>query len=379
MNIMNIKTRIRMKNINLLTFGFILMLLVNCSCKKSLPIPVAQLNNSTFNVWEDASGGSISLPVSLSGTYDKPVTVEYSTADGTAIAGKDYTAVSSGTLTIQPGHKSVTLTLNVIQDTASKEDASFKVEFSNPVNCTLSGTEFVVKIQNTDYANMVWSDEFNASPLDQTLWNYELGGGGWGNAELEIYTNSSTNVHIDTGYLHISATKEGGSYYSGRLTTKGKKEFTHCRVDIRAKLPQGKGIWPALWMLGGNISSVGWPACGETDIMELIGQHPSTVYGTVHWNQAGHVSLGGSFDLSGSTFNSGFHTFSLIWAPNHFQWLIDGQPYLYYDKSQVNGFPFDLPQFFIFNVAVGGQWPGDPDGTTVFPQNMIVDYIRVYQ
>jgi hypothetical protein len=377
---MNIKTGIEIKTITLLFFWFILMMSVNSSCKKSLPIPVVQISNSTFNVSEDAPSGTISLPVSLSAAYDKPVTIDYTTVDGTALAGKDYTAVSSGTITFQPGHQSLNLVLDIIRDTARKEDAIFKVEFSNPVNCTLSGTEFVVRIQNTDYANLVWSDEFSTSPLSTSVWNYEQGAGGWGNNELETYTDALTNVHIDTGYLHITATKVGGAYYSGRLTTQGKKEFTHCRVDIRAQLPEGQGIWPALWMLGGNISTAGWPACGEIDIMELLGQNPAKVYGTAHWDQAGHVSQGGSYSLSVGKFSTGFHIFSLVWAPNHFQWLIDNQPYLYFSRSQVSGFPFDLPQFFIFNIAVGGQWPGDPDPlTTIFPQNMIVDYIRVYQ
>jgi len=375
---MNIKTGASLKYLTLFTLGILLILSANVSCKKSLPTPVAQIDNTEFNVWEDASGGTISLTVSLSGTYDKPVTIDYTTVDGSAIAGKDYTS-ASGTITIQPGQKDIILSLNVIQDTAKKENTSFKVEFSNPVNCTLSGTEFVIMINNTDYANLAWSDEFNASPLDPAVWNYETGGGGWGNNELETYTNSADNVHIDTGYLHITATKVGSSYYSARLTTQGKKIFTHCRVDIRAKLPEGQGLWPALWMLGNNISTAGWPSCGEIDIMELLGQNPSKVYGTVHWDQSGHVSSGGSMNLTGGTFSSGFHIFSLIWAPNHFQWLIDNQPYLIFNRSQVSGFPFDLPQFFIFNVAVGGNWPKPPDGTTVFPQNMIVDYIRVYQ
>ncbi len=375
---MKIPTSANLKIPTLIALGLIFIIFISVSCKKALPIPVAQISNTTFNVYEDASGGTITLPVTLSGTYDKTVTVDYTTVDGTALAGKDYTT-ASGTISIQPGQKDVSFTLNIIQDTAKKEDTSFKVEFSHPVNCTLGGTELVIKINNTDYASLVWSDEFSTSPLDPATWNYELGGGGWGNAELETYTNSSSNVHIDTGYLHITATKEGTSYFSGRLTTQGKKAFTHCRVDVRAKLPDGQGLWPALWMLGSNITSAGWPSCGELDIMELLGQNPSKVYGTVHWDQSGHVSSGGSTILTGGTFSSGFHIFSLIWAPNHLQWLIDNKPYLYLNRSQVSGFPFDLPQFFIFNVAVGGNWPLAPDATTVFPQNMIVDYIRVYQ
>lgn len=237
-----------------------------------------------------------------------------------------------------------------------------------------------VQIQNTDYVNLVWSDEFSISPLDPSVWNYELGGGGWGNNELETYTNLTDNVHIDSGYLHITATNPSvNDYRSGRITTMGKKEFTHGRIVIRAKLPEGKGIWPALWMLGSNFSTAGWPSCGEIDMMELLGDNPSTVYGTVHGNQGGHQSQGGSYSLPGGKFTDSFHIFTLIWAPNHFQWLVDNNSYLSIGKGQVSYFPFDLPQFFIFNVAVGGNWPGPPNGNTIFPQNMIIDYIRVYQ
>jgi len=352
------------------------------SCKKSQAIPVVDLTGTSYSFYEDVTGGSISVPVTLSGTYDKTVTIDYSTSDSTATGGADYTS-ASGTVTIAPGKMSSAVTLYIIPDTAKKEDVTFKINFSNPVNCTLKGSMTAVKIRNTDYSNLVWSDEFSTpGALNTSFWNYETGTGsnGWGNNELESYTSSLSNVSIDTGYLHITAIKGSSPLYtSGRITTKGKKEFSHCRVVIRARLPEGQGIWPALWMLGANISTVSWPACGEIDIMELLGQDPSTVYGTVHWNDNGHVMQGGSHSLAGGKFSDSFHLFSLIWGPNHFQWLIDNQPYLYLSKSSVSAFPFDLPQFFIFNVAVGGNWPGSPDDTTVFPQNMIVDYIRVYQ
>jgi beta-glucanase (GH16 family) len=362
----------------------ITFLMVAClvSCKKSQEIPVADLTGAAYSYYEDVTGGSISIPVTLSGTYDKTVSIAYTTSDSTAIGGTDYQS-ASGTVTFNPGKKSASITLYIISDTAQKQDVTFKINFSDPVNCTLKGSMTPVKIRNTDYVNLVWSDEFSTpGALDPSVWNYEIGTGsnGWGNNELESYTNSLDNVHIDTGYLHITAIKGISPLYSsGRITTKGKKEFTHCRVNIRAQLPEGQGIWPALWMLGANISTVSWPACGEIDIMELLGQNPSTVYGTVHWNDNGHVMQGGSTSLSGGKFSNSFHIFSLIWGPNHFQWLIDNQPYLYINKSATPAFPFDLPQFFIFNVAVGGNWPQAPDGTTLFPQNMIVDYIRVYQ
>jgi beta-glucanase (GH16 family) len=377
---MNINVRIMLRTNCLSIIGSVLILPVFYSCSKSHEVPVADLSNLSPSFYEDAPGGSVSVPVTLSGSFDKTVTISYSTADSTAIAGQDYEPVTSGMISFQPGQSLKNITLNIFQDTAQKKDVAFKILFSDPVNCTLKGSVVPVIIRNTDYSMLAWSDEFNSGPLNEAVWNYETGAGGWGNNELETYTNSINNVHIDSGYLHITAREDAPGYYtSGRLTTQGKKEFTNCRVDIRAELPEGQGLWPALWMLGSNITSVSWPACGEIDIMELLGNHPETVYGTVHWNQNGHVSFGSMYSLSSGKFSNGFHVFSLIWAPNHFEWLIDKESYLYAGRSQAGAFPFNLPQFFVFNVAVGGNWPGSPDGTTIFPQNMIVDYIRVYQ
>ena len=229
---------------------------------------------------------------------------------------------------------------------------------------------------------LIWSDEFNEVSISKTNWVYDIGGNGWGNNELECYTNRPDNSKIEKGNLLIIAKKEsfnGKSYTSARLKTEGLQNFTYGKIEARMKVPIGQGMWPAFWMLGKNIATANWPKCGEIDIMELIGNTPSIIYGTAHWNNNGHVSRGNSFTLSGGKFSSGFHVFSLRWTPNRLIWLVDNQQYSNLSRSEISAFPFDLPQFFIFNVAVGGNWPGVPDQTTVFPQNMIVDYIRVYQ
>jgi beta-glucanase (GH16 family) len=372
-----------MSNCLLLIGSFILQSFILISCKKEPAAstnPYITISSSVTSVAEDDPNGSVNISLILSGTSNKAVTLDYNTADSTAIAGKDYVAVLSGRLTVPPGEISKAVTVNIIRDTSQKQDVFFKVIFSNPVNGILTRSSGIIKIVNVDYANLVWSDEFNDGPLNSSIWDYELGAGGWGNNELENYTYSINNVHIDSGYLHITALNPSiGSYTSGRITTQGKKEFTHGRVEIRAQLPEGRGLWPALWMLGGNFSSIGWPECGEIDMMELVGDAPSTIYGSVHWNNNGHASRSNSFTLSGSKFSSGFHVFSFIWTPNRLIWLVDNQQYSNLRRSEISTFPFDLPQFFIFNVAVGGDWPEAPDQTTVFPQNMIVDYIRVYQ
>jgi hypothetical protein len=357
------------------------LLLSSCDKDNTSSKPDVLLGSGTLDVPEDIVNGDFILPVYLSSESEKEITIDYSTADSTASAGTDYIAATSGKLTIQPGLTSGSINLKIVANSSVKEDVFFKVVFSNPVNCELPVKKMVVKIINTDFATLAWSDEFTTGPsLNTAVWNYELGAGGWGNNELETYTNSLNNVHIDTGYLHITALNPSANYYtSGRITTKGKKEFKWFRVDIRAKLPEGQGLWPALWMLGANFSSVGWPSCGEIDIMEYLG-HASTVsYGALHWNSGGHTYRTGTFTLPAGKFSTEFHIFSLVWTPTTLRWYVDNQEFFTQRKTEVPAFPFDLPQFFIFNVAVGGNWPGKPDGTTVFPQHMIVDYVRVYQ
>ncbi len=370
-----------MKNIQILIILVIFIMLVPVACEKEKTVtPDIQIASSVITVAEDAPGVSVSVSVTLSDPSDKEVSFEYSTADSTAVSGKDYVGITSAEVTFSPGETSKYIQIDILPDTAGKEDLYFKVVFSNPVNGILTRSSAVIKIINIDFATLVWSDEFENGPLDTDYWNYELGAGGWGNNELQTYTSETDNVHIDSGYLHISVLNPSGTHYtSGRLTTQGKKEFTYLRVDIRAKLPEGQGIWPALWMLGSNFSTVGWPGCGEIDIMELLGHEPHIVYGAIHYDSNGYSSRVNNYSLTSGTFSTEFHVFSLIWTPNHLKWLVDGKQFFDLSRSAISGFPLDYPQFFIFNVAVGGNWPGYPDETTVFPQHMIVDYIRVYQ
>jgi hypothetical protein len=367
------------RKIKLITL-VIVLLSVLIGCKKESVTPDINLSARLVTVTEDISSASVDIFLRLSEASDDIVTLDFSTEDSTAIAGIDYVAVTSGKLTIQPGETSGIIKISILADTAQKQDVYFRIILSNPVNVLINNTIITVKIINVDYATLVWSDEFSAGSLNTEVWNYELGAGGWGNNELETYTNKTDNVHLDSGYLHITVLNPSNGYYtSGRLTTQGKKEFTYGKTSIRAKLPQGQGIWPALWMLGSNFSTAGWPKCGEIHKMELLGQSPSVVYGTIHWDANGYLNRGSSYTLSGSSFSSGFHIFTFVWTPNKLKWLVDDHQYFSLNRSEINTFPFDLPQFFIFNVAVGGNWPGNPDETTVFPQHMIVDYIRVYQ
>jgi beta-glucanase (GH16 family) len=242
---------------------------------------------------------------------------------------------------------------------------------------------------------LVWSDEFtqpDGSSPDSSKWGFDTGGGGWGNNELEYYTSRTNNARIVGNQLVIEAKQEsfgGRSYTSARLLTKGKWSWTYGRMEARLKIPKGQGIWPAFWMLGANIDSSNWPACGEIDIMENIGKstEQGKVYGTIHGPQNGGdynggAGVGGNYTLpNNAIFSDDFHVFAVEWTTNQMKWYVDSNLYFTATPASLPSggtWPFTQPQFFLLNVAVGGNWPGNPDGTTVFPQQMLVDYVRVY-
>ena len=243
--------------------------------------------------------------------------------------------------------------------------------------------------QNSTGWTLVWSDEFalpNGSVPDSSKWTNDLGAGGWGNSELEYYTARTNNARIENGQLVIEARQEsylGSSYTSARLKTLGKVSWTYGRMEARIKIPFGQGIWPAFWMLGTNIVPVGWPGCGEIDIMENIGRETNIVHGTVHGpGYSGGGGIGGPYSLPGNApFSDDFHVYAVEWTTNQIKWFVDGQQFFSITPASLPGgatWVFTQPQFILLNLAVGGQWPGNPDGTTTFPQRMTVDYVRVY-
>lgn len=226
---------------------------------------------------------------------------------------------------------------------------------------------------------LVWSDEFNGNNIDLTKWSYEVNGDGGGNNELQYYTSLPTNSFIENGSLVIQARKEiynGKEYTSARMRTLNKGDWTYGRFEIRAKLPYGQGLWPAIWMLPSDWEYGGWPTSGEIDIMEELGHEPYKVYGTIHYGTStNHLQSGGSYQLLSSTFSADYHTFALEWDSTGMKWYVDGNKY--FTASQ--GKPFDKRFHMILNVAVGGNWPGSPNNATPFPQKMYVDYVRVYK
>ena len=235
---------------------------------------------------------------------------------------------------------------------------------------------------------LVWSDEFNGpadSAPDPSKWTYDLGASGWGNRELENYTNSRENSFMDgSGNLIIQALKSDSAYTSARLKTQGHYDVTYGKVEARIKIPYGQGIWPAFWMLGDSSKARGWPAVGEIDIMENIGKEPGIVHGTLHGpGYSGGNGIGKPYSLpAGKRFADDFHVYSVEWEPDSIEFFVDGRSY---HKLTPAGIPtgtawaYDHPFYIILNLAVGGQWPGNPDSTTEFPQRMLLDYVRVSQ
>jgi beta-glucanase (GH16 family) len=231
---------------------------------------------------------------------------------------------------------------------------------------------------------LVWQDEFNEAQIDRTKWNFEKGAWGWGNAELEDYTDRPANARIENGRLVITAIKEkyeSSQYTSARMTTQRLGQWTYGRVEARIRIPRGQGLWPAFWMLGSDISPVGWPRCGEIDIMENIGKEPGRIHGTVHGpGYAGPLGPTSPYDLATGAFADDFHVYAIEWEPTEIRWYMDDVLYKTLTQKDVAGkWVFDHPFFILLNVAVGGGWPGNPDATSVFPQTMQVEYVRVYE
>jgi beta-glucanase (GH16 family) len=249
---------------------------------------------------------------------------------------------------------------------------------------------------------LVWSDEFNGtapqSAPDQQNWTYDTGGNGWGNHEQETYCSfgsssapcngAEPNAYVgNDGYLHIVARNPAkGVYTSARLKSQGLRSFRYGRIEARIKMPAGQGFWPAFWMLGDNINTVQWPACGEVDIMESVGKFPTMNFGSIHGPGFTGTSITTGYTLpNGGKFADGFHTFGILWSPREMKFYVDDPANVYADYTPASltaggMWPFDSDRFFfILNVAVGGDWPGSPDATSVFPQEMLVDYVRVYQ
>jgi beta-glucanase (GH16 family) len=279
-----------------------------------------------------------------------------------------------------------------------KADFPFYFRICPFVLLRLIGTGFIAflagELTRLQAAPPAWQDEFNQttnSGPSTSAWSYDLGGNGWGNAELETYTDSRDNSFIaddadatDGKVLVIRAVKTTqGGYTSARIKSIGKFATQYGRIEARLKLPRGQGLWPAFWMLGENISTVGWPECGETDIMEVLGHQSGILYGTLHGpGSGGAYQHGSSITLpNGGSFADAYHVFAIEWSPGQIDWWLDDTKYFSVKKTDLvagERWVLDGPFHILLNFAVGGNWPGNPSGTTVFPAELRIDYVRYY-
>ena len=271
--------------------------------------------------------------------------------------------------------------------------SSNKPESEKAPETTTKAPAETVEVPELDGYSLLWNDEFSGSDLDESKWNYEPHEPGWTNEELQEYTTSTDNVFLRDGKLVIKAIKSdknGKDYYtSGKVTGQNKTDFTYGKVVVSAKVPEGQGLWPAIWMMPKDESYYGqWPKCGEIDIMEVLGNDVSTAYGTLHYGEP-HGEQQGTWGLTGQTYADSFHEYSVEWEPGEMRWYIDGNLYHTVNDwfTAVQGedekpypAPFDQPFFVQMNLAVGGTWPGNPDATTDFDKaEFEIDYVRVYQ
>ena len=382
-------------------FWILTVLFIMNACNSDDDNIVPSVSIESIQIEEGNTINNLEIALTLSNTVDYDLSVDVRTVDGTAIKGLDYTELNE-VIIFNAGEQEVTFTIQIIGDNIPEYTEIFSIRLENPYNVTidinfatvtiLNDDEHVFSIPETGYSTpesydgmeLVWSDEFDASSIDNSNWTFETGTGnwGWGNNELQYYQENNTSI-ID-GNLVIEARKESvdnSNYTSSRIITRDKKSFKYGRVDIRAVMPEGQGIWPALWMLGSNHFQVGWPTCGEIDIMEMIGGgdgRDNVLRGTAHWNQGGHVSYGQGYTHE-SNLSDEYHVYSIIWDDQNIRWYFDDINFNTMDITSEALSAFHNNFYFIMNVAVGGVWPGSPDNTTLFPQWMIVDYIRVFQ
>ena len=372
--------------------------------EEPIPDPVS-LSVTGAEVIEN-DGVVINFEIRASRNTTESIEIDYEVTGITAEPSIDFSVASTGTVVLESGTNRVSVPVQVLNDDILEVNEELTFTMTNARGADISSPTALGIIKDNDSRTnfddegyltpdnhygyqMMWGESFDNPTLDPSSFNFEVGDGcpnlcGWGNNELQTYSSEEDNVFIEDSKLVIRATEVAGSTYrSARLTTKDKKEFQFGRIDIRARMPIGQGIWPALWMLGQNIDEIGWPACGEIDIMEMVGHQPKNVHGTAHW---GPTDRGFSTFKTAQTIHSddladNFHVYTLVWKMNRLEWYFDEKLFHTITPTDLQGEanPFNQPFFFIFNIAVGGNWPGNPDSTTEFPQRLEVDYIRVFQ
>ena len=371
--------------------GIFIILFSLLACQTEEPTPITTFTADISSLDEQDADQTYTVTITANAVASEDLTVQYELQEVSADFGLDVVE-QSGTLVFKEGTDQATLDIVIKGDTHLELEEKFDLAIIHDRTTLLP---FAIKDDDTgidifedadgyytpeQYPSMkrVWNDEFSGTAINSDYWTHEVGDE-WFNNELQSYSDDPMYSFVSDGKLSIVARDNSGLYTSARMITKDKVEIRTGRIDIRARLPKGQGIWPALWLLGANIDDVSWPRCGEIDIMELVGHIPNETHGTVHFDDNGHRFVGTGKKLDSGEFIDKFHVFSIIWEKDRITWYLDGKSFQTLTSSAISAFPFTNEYFFIMNVAVGGDWPGDPDATTVFPQTMEVDYIRVFQ
>lgn len=389
-----------------LLFGFFLIF----SCEKTITTPPeVQYKKPQFIVSDtdivEGSSDRIELEIEINGFHENSIIIPYRTQSVSADSTSDYGLVE-GELVFSSSDSIETqnIFIDIIDDEFFEPLEHFELIFEvdtsiiankrtalisildNDIEFTDNEFEGYVTLKNKEDWKLIWSDEFSGTEINLDAWNIE-DRGNWYNEELQYYTPD--NATVDQGLLTIVAKPEernGHHYTSTRMQTKHKVHFTHGWIDIRAKLPYSKGLWPALWMLGENIDEVSWPKCGEIDIMELRGHKPNEISSTIHFkNKGGNHQFPSAKkkQLFSGDFSTEFHVFSMYWNKYRVDFYVDDIKYNTIFFSSLNFHedenPFLKEFYVLMNVAVGGVFGGDPNSTTVWPQKMDVDYVRIYQ
>jgi Glycosyl hydrolases family 16/Calx-beta domain len=385
-----------MNNINKTAFIIVLLTSLITGCKDDLENTVTGFSLESITLTEGNTLNTQSLIVQVKGALQSDISVSYEIKEGSAKLIQDVKS-TSGQLTILASQSNAKVDVEIVGDSNLELTESFDLvityegkEYPLPVEIADDDPMEEILVSSTGFytsnvhpsMQLIWSDDFSGTQLNTKNWAYDLGNGcsvgicGWGNNELQTYTKDPANIQVANGVVTITALNNVGNYTSARIKTQGNVNVQYGRIDVRARLPRGRGIWPAIWMLGENITAVNWPACGEIDIMELVGHEPQKVHGTVHYSSDGYKTSTGSTSLSAGDFSDEFHVFTIIWEKNKITWYVDNKSFKTFDVTVAT---FNKPFFFILNLAVGGNWPGPPDATTVFSQEMVVDYVRVFQ
>lgn len=396
-SVLSKKPTIMMRSLLFILFALSMLFLNACSEEESNEVNRFRIDNAVIE--EGSSSRIVDVSVTLDGSLTSQISVEFEVAEGSASFGSDLIR-TEGQIQFGPGELTAVMPVEVVGDSHFELSEFFEVRLTyegdqssysvsiiddDEMEPVLSDEQGFYTPDEYPSMELIWSDEFDGNQLNPDNWTYEIGDGteqgipGWGNEELQLYTDDEENVRLEDGKLLITAKETENSYTSARIITQDKVEVQFGRIDIRAKMPKGQGIWPALWMLGANIDDVTWPASGEIDIMELVGHEPGIVHGTVHFENNGYQTSSGSFVLQDGIFADQYHVFTTVWERNRIRWYVNNQLYKTFTRGSIGNYPFNSPFFFIMNVAVGGRWPGNPDETTEFPQQMSVDYIRMFK